>query len=117
MAQPLISIGLGLVCEPTHLIVTPSEIRGAWLACPSANAVIVQLDQIRQVRTGPPTRRQPSLAAAINAIQKAHLEHALLRLVRHFGNAQRERVKIQKQPTVMDNSATWHMGITEDEVP
>jgi hypothetical protein len=56
-------------------------------------------------------------AATVKAVDESHPQFAFLRFLLHFGDAQREGVKIQKQPAIANEAAPRHMTIAKDEMP
>src|SRR5579871_4599359 len=75
-----------------------------------AGAPVVEFHQIGQMLALPATGRDAPFAPTIDPIGKSHLQDSFLGLIGDLHNTEWERMKIQKQSSVTNKAAAWHMS-------
>src|SRR5580658_4625074 len=107
IAKPLAAILLALIGKPADFVVTPNPISSlsGFTGMP-ARSVIVEFDKIRQMGALPAAISAAAFAAQKDAVEVADLQHSLLRMIRNFLDAQRERMKIEQELPFAHQAAT-----------
>src|SRR5260221_3972124 len=79
--KPFFPVFQRLMRKPVDLVISPDPVKTtsplARLPRPLADAIVIQLHQVRQVFTRPSTWSQTTLASAIETIRKAQLKGGL----------------------------------------
>src|SRR6266705_3204914 len=96
IAEPVIARVLRLLRKPCDFIPAPNpETAHARFTRPAAAAIIIELDEKRQVLATPAARRDAAAAAPVNRVGIAEAQLCLLRFVRQLFDAQREGMEIE----------------------